>query len=309
MDVFPRLSTTFDQASRTTRRRGAITRRLTRIGNRIGVGMYRGLGGRLSSGSRDVHVLLITTPGRRTGLPRSTCVRYIDTRDGLVVWGTGSGSRRDPDWFRNLRSAGYAEVQIRQKHFRVLCRELRGTERDDVWNDVVLAEAPEVAKYARRAARTIPVALLQPVESLHPGALNFAVWIQAEPEQVWNVYVDPRRIPEWQTGKPVIEDIQGVPGEAGSSYVSRRGRLAARTRVVASDCPTQLVSRTDAYFGCQLDVTSHLRARAGGTDLELVVETHWRSPRRLFHKVIEQTLLNRREALKELTNLKRLVER
>jgi hypothetical protein len=48
---------------------------MTRIGNRIGVWMYARLRGRLSSGSRDVHVLMITTPGRRTGLPRSTCVR------------------------------------------------------------------------------------------------------------------------------------------------------------------------------------------------------------------------------------------
>jgi len=76
------------------------------MGNRIGVLMYRSLDGRLASGSRDVHVLMITTPGRRTGRPRSTCVRYLETDDGLVVWGTRSGSPRDPDWFQNLRAAG-----------------------------------------------------------------------------------------------------------------------------------------------------------------------------------------------------------
>ena len=74
---------------------------MTRVGNHIGVWMYRTLNGRLSSGSKDVHVLMITTPGRRTGIPRSTCVRYLETSAGLVVWGTGSGSRRDPDWFEN----------------------------------------------------------------------------------------------------------------------------------------------------------------------------------------------------------------
>ena len=36
-----------------------------------------------------------------------------------------------------------------------------------MWNDVVLAEAPGVAKYERRAGRTIPVAVLKPVEQ--PG--------------------------------------------------------------------------------------------------------------------------------------------
>ena len=30
---------------------------------------------------------------------------------GQVVWGTGSGSKRDPDWFQNLRAAEVADVQ------------------------------------------------------------------------------------------------------------------------------------------------------------------------------------------------------
>lgn len=68
---------------------------LTRVGNRVAVWMYQALDGRLSSGSKDVHVLMITTPGRRTGMPRSTCVRYLNTADGFVVWGTGSGSPHD----------------------------------------------------------------------------------------------------------------------------------------------------------------------------------------------------------------------
>lgn len=75
-----------------------LHRRWLRAGNRIGVWMYRTLDGRLASGSKDVHVLMITTPGRRTGVSRSTCVRYLESPAGLVVWGTGSGSRRDPDW-------------------------------------------------------------------------------------------------------------------------------------------------------------------------------------------------------------------
>jgi deazaflavin-dependent oxidoreductase (nitroreductase family) len=144
-----------------------LKRRLTRIGNRIGVWMYRTLDGRLSSGSKDVHVLLITTPGRRTGIPRSACVRYLDIAGGFVVWGTGSGSPRDPDWFRNLRKAKVADVQLRARRLQARPRELVGGERDAMWNDVVLAQAPEVAKYARRAGRTIPVAVLEPVERRH----------------------------------------------------------------------------------------------------------------------------------------------
>ena len=141
------------------------------------------------------------------------------------------------------------------------------------------------------------------------GELAYAVWIDAAPEQVWRAYVDPHRVPEWQTGRPVIEDVQGGAGEVGSTYVSRRGRLVARTTVVASDAPTRLVTRTSAYFGLVLDVTSRLAERAGGTALELTVETRWRSRHRLVQKVVERAILSRGEARKELTNLKAIIER
>jgi len=144
---------------------GTAKQRMTRVGNRIGVWMYRVLDGRLSSGSKDVHVLVITTPGRRTGVPRSTCVRYLDSREGFVVWGTGSGSPRDPDWFCNLRLAQVADVQVKAERLQVRPRELVGEERDAMWSDVVLAQAPEVSKYARRAGRSIPVAVLEPVRA------------------------------------------------------------------------------------------------------------------------------------------------
>ena len=139
----------------------SLKRRGTRVGNRIGVWMYRRLNGRLSSGSKNVHVLMITTPGRRTGIPRSTCVRYLETHAGLVVWGTGSGSRRDPDWMQNLRHAATAQVKVREREFAVKPRELQGEARDAMWHNIILAEAPEVAKYEQKAGRTIPVAVLE----------------------------------------------------------------------------------------------------------------------------------------------------
>jgi deazaflavin-dependent oxidoreductase (nitroreductase family) len=146
-----------------------VKRRMARVGNRFGVWMYRVLDGRFSSGRRDVHVLVITTPGRRTGVPRSTCVRFLNTPEGFVVWGTGAGSARDPDWFRNLRAAKVADVQVGAGRLQVRPRELVGGERDEMWNDVVLAQAPEVAKYARRAGRTIPVAVLEPLGGRSPA--------------------------------------------------------------------------------------------------------------------------------------------
>lgn len=132
--------------------------RLTSIGNRIGVWSYRRSSGRFVGGSD--RVLILTVPGRRSALPRSTCMRYLVHDGSYVVWGTASGARRDPDWFRNLRASPTATVQVGRESFTVRRRELLGEERDQVWNDVVLARVPGVQRYAKKAGRPIPVALL-----------------------------------------------------------------------------------------------------------------------------------------------------
>ena len=113
-----------------------LKRMSVRIGNRIAVWMYRAFDGRLASYNKGATVLMITIPGRRTGILHSTCVRYLDTADGFIVWGTASGAPRDPDWFRNLREAKIADVQIRAKTLQVRPRELLGEERETVWTDV-----------------------------------------------------------------------------------------------------------------------------------------------------------------------------
>jgi deazaflavin-dependent oxidoreductase (nitroreductase family) len=132
----------------------------TRIGNRIAVWLFRALGGRLPSPVANVRVLLLTTPGRVTGRPRSTCVGYLEVPAGLLVWGTAGGARRDPDWFRNLRTAPVATVQIRGEHLQLRPRELEGEERAAMWAHI-LELVPSLRRYEGRANRAIPVALLE----------------------------------------------------------------------------------------------------------------------------------------------------
>lgn len=139
-----------------------LKHRFASRGNAIGVWIHHRFGGRLDSGGKAT-VLMVTSPGRRTGLPRSTMVRYLDHDGGYLVWGTGSGSPTEPDWFRNLRKADVASVEIGTRALDVRPEVLDGAERDRVWREVVLATVPEVAKYEAKAGRIIPVALLRPV--------------------------------------------------------------------------------------------------------------------------------------------------
>jgi deazaflavin-dependent oxidoreductase (nitroreductase family) len=132
------------------------------LSTRIGVSMYRRLDGRAMGGSAEAPVVLLTMPGRRSGLPRSACVRAIRSGDGYLVWGSANGRPQDPDWFRNLRHAGRATLQDGADVHEVVAVELTGAERDEVWRGTVVAMLPGVEKYARKAGRTIPVALLTP---------------------------------------------------------------------------------------------------------------------------------------------------
>jgi deazaflavin-dependent oxidoreductase (nitroreductase family) len=132
------------------------------MGNHIGVYLHRAAGGRLDA-MGDQTVLMITSPGRRTGEPRSTMVRYLEHDGGYLVWGTGGGAPRDPDWFRNLRHTPRARIEIGRDEQEVAREELTGDERDRVWREVVLTRCPGVARYERKAGRVIPVAMLRPV--------------------------------------------------------------------------------------------------------------------------------------------------
>ena len=137
-------------------------RRWMRVaGNRIGIWMYRRWNGRGMGGTDDAPVVMLTVPGRTSGLDRSTCVRALREGDGWLVWGTGSGSPTDPQWFRNVRAAREGRLQVGRRHLRVRLDELTGAERDAAWHRV-LSALPSVARYERKAGRSIPVARATP---------------------------------------------------------------------------------------------------------------------------------------------------
>lgn len=139
-------------------------RSLTRWSNRFGVWLYRRSRGRLGGPGKGAVIALVTVPGRRTGVPRTVAVGLHGYGAELLAVGTGNGSAHEPDWFRNLRASARADVQIGSDHLGVEVRVTDDEERDRLWHDVVLAQAPWRAKYQRKSGRVIPVAVLSPVD-------------------------------------------------------------------------------------------------------------------------------------------------
>lgn len=139
-------------------------RSFTRWSNRFGVWLYRRSSGRLGGPGKGVIIALVTVPGRRTGVPRTVAVGLHRYGAEFLAVGTGSGSTHEPDWFRNLRASARADVQIGSDHVGVDVRVTGDEERDRLWHDVVLAQAPWRAKYQRTSGRVIPVAVLSPAD-------------------------------------------------------------------------------------------------------------------------------------------------
>ena len=138
--------------------------RALRAANPLAVRIYRRSGGRLGARAKGLPVLLLTVRGRRTGAEHTTPVAFLDLGDGYLVCGTGGGMAPEPQWFRNLRRADRARIQVGTATASVTVRVLDRAERDRVWDEVVLPRAPFFAKYEERSGRLVPIAQLRPAD-------------------------------------------------------------------------------------------------------------------------------------------------
>jgi uncharacterized protein YndB with AHSA1/START domain len=141
------------------------------------------------------------------------------------------------------------------------------------------------------------------------SSYRYSTWIDAAPNVVWDVFTDLDRIPEWQTGRPVVSDASGRGDVPGTTYTVRRGPATSRTRVLEASRPTRYLSRTDAYFGLRFEMTATIIPAKSGTILEIQADTHWPRGMRLPGRLVEAAVLSGHEADRELERLKLLVER
>ncbi|WP_270886918.1 nitroreductase family deazaflavin-dependent oxidoreductase [Pedococcus sp. 5OH_020] len=137
-----------------------VQKTLWRFGSTTMVWLYRKSGGRVGGRVRGLQVVLLTVAGRKSGQPRTAAVSWFPHGEGHIVVGSAGGLPQEPQWFKNLRHAESAQVQVGRETFAASVRVLEGEERDRVWRDVVLARAPSFAQYEVKGRRTIPLAEL-----------------------------------------------------------------------------------------------------------------------------------------------------
>lgn len=139
----------------------SLKQSVMRLGNTVASTLYRRTGGRALKSVAGLPVLLLTVRGRRTGEPRTVPLAYLMHDGSYLVVGSAAGQDTEPQWFRNLRRADTAQVQISGDTSTVDVRVLQGSERDHVWNTVVVRHA-NFAQYQSKTDRVIPLAVLTP---------------------------------------------------------------------------------------------------------------------------------------------------
>lgn len=142
---------------------------------------FRANGGRVRL-LPDLRLLLLTTPGRRTGRPRTTPLAHREDAGRYLVFGSNGGARSHPEWYRNLLAAGSATVELPDGEGGITVLSVRPEELDEAERARQYAEqarlVPAFAEYARRTDRAIPVVALRPLDLSADPALPGALLAQ-----------------------------------------------------------------------------------------------------------------------------------
>jgi deazaflavin-dependent oxidoreductase (nitroreductase family) len=144
---------------------GPGARLFARIAPHLDRPIHRATRGRHTLGSllAGLPVVLLTTTGARSGLPRAVPVLGIPFPGGIAVIGSNWGQRRHPAWYYNLRAHPEAWVVIDGVGRRVCAVEAEGERRSEIWRQALLVY-PGFSEYERRAPdRHIAVFVLEPV--------------------------------------------------------------------------------------------------------------------------------------------------
>lgn len=112
-------------------------------------------GGPVKGMTRE-RLLLLTTVGRRTGLPRTTPMMFHRYRGRLLVMASNAGAAKRPDWYLNLVAHPRVTVETSDATYDAEAKTLTGGDRAAAWGDLVRSY-PFFADHQETAGRVIPL--------------------------------------------------------------------------------------------------------------------------------------------------------
>ncbi len=108
-------------------------------------------------------ITLLHTTGAKSGAERINPLMYLADGDRFVVFASKGGHDFHPHWMLNIEANPDVEMEIGTERFKGRGQVLReGTERDRLFNEQA-GRYPQFAEYEKKAARTIPVVVIERV--------------------------------------------------------------------------------------------------------------------------------------------------
>lgn len=124
--------------------------------------LQRATGGRLSIlDIAGLPNLMLTTTGRRSGLPRSNPLLCVPDGSRILVAGSYFGGPVEPLWVKNIEAEPEVTVRFRGRTTPMTARRLDADERAAAWRTMV-AVWPNFTRYELRTQREIKVFELRP---------------------------------------------------------------------------------------------------------------------------------------------------
>ena len=121
---------------------------------------FRAHEGRITQGRLAGAVMLImTSTGARTGLPRTVPLGYHRDGERYVLVGSNSGRDEQPEWLANP----IVTVEVGTETFQARATVTGGSERRRLL-DARIAAVPIFGDYERKANRELPVIVLERID-------------------------------------------------------------------------------------------------------------------------------------------------
>ncbi|MGN9845861.1 nitroreductase family deazaflavin-dependent oxidoreductase [Nonomuraea sp. H19] len=143
--------------------------KIIKVVSRLNVAVYRATGGRIggtwrigSAFPRGVPMCLLTTKGRKSGLPRTLPLLHLIDGDRVILAASQGGLPNNPLWYLNLQAAPEVTVQIRRDVRRMRARTADPAERAELWPRLVAMYA-DFDRYQAWTEREIPVVICEPI--------------------------------------------------------------------------------------------------------------------------------------------------
>jgi len=119
-----------------------------------------------SSVVSHVPVVMLTTTGAKSGLPRSVPLLAFPDGAKVILIASSFGNHKHPAWYFNLRANPQALLAFHgQQPWPYIAREANGVERETYWQRAARAYPGYDAYKARANGREIPVMVLEPARA------------------------------------------------------------------------------------------------------------------------------------------------